>query len=59
MTQAESRLPVPPTMFSRPRNDVYTVLLITANLFVLTATAYLSYVCYSYYGTIVPLSSGG
>jgi hypothetical protein len=45
-------------MVGRPRNDVYTVLLIIATAFVLTATAFLGYVCYGYYGAIVPLSGG-
>jgi hypothetical protein len=42
----------------RARNDIYTVLLIVAAAFVMTATIYLGYVCYGYYGAIVPLSGG-
>jgi len=58
MAQAESRVPVMPTPAGRARNDVYTVLLIVAASFLLAATIYLGYVCYDYYGAIVPPSGG-
>jgi hypothetical protein len=58
MTTADSRVSGPPMAVGRARNDIYTVLLIIAAAFVMTATVYLGYVCYGYYGAIVPLSGG-
>lgn len=55
MTQANSGFTTQPAMVTRPRNDIYTVLLIIGTIFVLTATAVLGYVCYTYYGTVLPL----
>jgi hypothetical protein len=45
-------------MVGRPRNDIYTVLLIIGTAFVLTATIFLGYMCYDDYAAIVPLSGG-
>ena len=58
MTQAGNSFPTPPTPVGKARNDVYTVLLIIGTVFVLAATIVLGYVCYDYYGTILPLSGG-
>ncbi len=53
MTQADSRLG-PQAPVGKARNDIYTVLLIVATVFVLAATVVLGYVCYDYYGVILP-----
>jgi hypothetical protein len=45
-------------MVGRPRNDMYTVLLIIGTAFVLSATIFPGYMCYDAYGAIVPLLGG-
>jgi hypothetical protein len=41
---------------SRPAgdNDIYTVLILVAFLFVLTATIYIGYIAQTYFGTLLP-----
>lgn len=56
MTQVENGFPTQPAVGGKPRNDIYTVLLIIGMVFVLVATAVLGYVCYDFYGTVLPLS---
>jgi hypothetical protein len=58
MTQADSRFPTQVIAAGKARNDIYTVLLIIATIFVVAATGVLGYVCYDYYGTILPPSQG-
>lgn len=54
MTQADSRFPTQPMPAGRPRNDIYTMLLIIATVFVFAATLVLGWFCYDYYGVILP-----
>ncbi len=56
MTQTDSRFPTQPPV-AKAQNDIYTILLMIGTVFVLAATIVLGYVCYEYYGTILPPSA--
>ncbi len=58
MTQATSNFPAGQAPVGKARNDIYTVLLIIATVFVFAATMVMGYVCYDYYGTFLPTSAG-